>query len=151
MADKKISQLTATTTLTGIEQVPMVQSGTTKKATISDITSRIVTVAKTMSASTTVSLSDDEFEDATMVKLSWSGNGGTATLNLPDATVANSLNRFFRIITDGTVSASKKIDLTPTGGQTLDGSTSAYEINSDYEGIAVWSDGTEWFIIQKKA
>ena len=151
MPDKKISELTATTTLTGAEEVPIVQSSTTKKATISDITSRIVTVAKTMSASTTVNLSDSEFSDATMIKLSWNGNGGTATLNLPDATVANSLNRFFRIITDDTVASNKKIDLTPTGGQTLDGSTNAYEINSSYEGIAVWSDGTEWFIIQKKA
>tara|TARA_S200002703_G_C3601716_1_gene184751 strand:+ start:39 stop:494 length:456 start_codon:yes stop_codon:yes gene_type:complete len=151
MADKKISELEATTTLTGTEKVPMVQSGTTKQATISDITSRIVTVAKTMSNSNTVNLSDIEFQDATMIKLSWSGANGTATLNLPDATAANSLNRFFRIITDGTVSSTKRIDLTPTGGQTLDGSTSAYEINASYEGIAVWADGTEWYIIQKKA
>jgi len=38
MADKKISALTsATTPLTGAEQVPMVQSGTTKKSTVGDI------------------------------------------------------------------------------------------------------------------
>lgn len=151
MADKKISELTATTTLTGAEQVPMVQNGTTKKSTISDITSRILTVPKTISANTTVNLTDVEFKDATMIKITWSGDNGTATLNLPDATLANSLNRVFRIITDATVSSTKRIDLTPTGGQTLDGSTSAYEVNSAYEGIAVWSDGTEWFIIQKKA
>ena len=151
MADKKISQLTATTTLTGAEQVPLVQSSETKKATVSDITNHIITVSKTMSASNTVNLSDAEFNDAAMIKLSWSGDNGTATLNLPDATAANSLNRFFRIITDDTVASAKKIDLTPTGGQTLDGSTSAYEVNSAYEGIAVWSDGTEWYIIQKKA
>mgnify|MGYP003115765692 FL=1 len=151
MADKRISELVATTTLTGTESVAMVQSGATKKATISDITSRIVTVAKTMGAGDTVNLSDTEFKDATMVKLTWNGINGTATLNLPDATSANSLNRFFRLITDGTVSTNKRIDLTPIGGQTLDGSTNAFEINSSYEGIAVWSDGTEWFIIQKKA
>lgn len=151
MADKKISQLTTATTLTGSEQIPLIQSSETKKATVSDITSHIVTVAKSMSDSNTVNLSDAEFKDAAMIKLSWSGDNGTATLNLPDATSSNSLNRFFRIITDGTVASAKKIDLTPTGGQTLDGSTSAYEINSSYEGIAVWSDGTEWYIIQKKA
>lgn len=151
MADKKISQLTTATTLTGSEQIPLIQSSETKKATVSDITSHIVTVAKSMSDSNTVNLSDAEFKDAAMIKLSWSGGNGTATLNLPDATSSNSLNRFFRIITDGTVASAKKIDLTPTGGQTLDGSTSAYEINSSYEGIAVWSDGTEWYIIQKKA
>lgn len=151
MADKKISQLTTATVLTGSEQIPLIQSSETKKATVSDITSHIVTVAKSMSDSDTVNLSDAEFKDAAMIKLSWSGDNGTATLNLPDATSSNSLNRFFRIITDGTVASAKKIDLTPTGGQTLDGSTSAYEINSSYEGIAVWSDGTEWYIIQKKA
>lgn len=38
MADKKISALTsATTPLTGAEQVPMVQSGTTTKSTVNDI------------------------------------------------------------------------------------------------------------------
>lgn len=151
MADKKISQLTTATALTGSEQIPLIQSSETKKATVSDITSHIVTVAKSVSDSDTVNLSDAEFKDAAMIKLSWSGDNGTATLNLPDATSSNSLNRFFRIITDGTVASAKKIDLTPTGGQTLDGSTSAYEVNSSYEGIAVWSDGTEWYIIQKKA
>ena len=114
MADKKISELEATTTLTGTEKVPMVQSGTTKQATISDITSRIVTVAKTMSNSNTVNLSDSEFQDATMIKLSWSGANGTATLNLPDATDANSLNRFFRIITDGTVSSTCLLYTSPS-------------------------------------
>lgn len=151
MADKKISQLTAATALTGLEQIPLIQSSETKKATVSDITNHIVTVSKSMSDSNTVNLSDAEFKDAAMIKLSWSGDGGTATLNLPDATAVNNLNRFFRVITDGTVASNKKIDLTPTGGQTLDGSTSAYEVNSSYEGIALWSDGTEWYIIQKKA
>lgn len=39
MADLKISQLTsATVPLTGAEQVPLVQSGTTKKTTVADLT-----------------------------------------------------------------------------------------------------------------
>tara|TARA_B110000503_G_C7133139_1_gene407651 strand:- start:1055 stop:1162 length:108 start_codon:yes stop_codon:yes gene_type:complete len=29
--------------------------------------------------------------------------------------------------------------------------SAAYVINKTYEGIQVWTDGTEWFIIQKKA
>ncbi len=38
MADKKISALTSVTTpLTGAEQAPVVQSGTTKKATVAEI------------------------------------------------------------------------------------------------------------------
>jgi hypothetical protein len=56
-----------------------------------------------------------------------------------------------RFITDSTFSATNRVDITPACGQNLDGATTAYEINKAYEGIAIWSDGTEWFIIQKKA
>jgi hypothetical protein len=34
---------------------------------------------------------------------------------------------------------------------TLDGSTNYFEVNVPYEGIKIWSDGNEWFIIQSKA
>lgn len=151
MADKKISELTAASTLTGTEILPLVQSSTTKKATINDITNHIITVSKTVTAGETVDLGDSAYTNAMMVKLTWSGVTGTATYTLPDATSSNSTNRVLRFITDSTFSASTRVDLTPASGQNLDGSTSAYEINKDYEGIAIWSDGSEWFIIQKKA
>lgn len=151
MADKKISELTAASTLTGTEIVPLVQSSTTKKATINDITNHIITVSKTVTAGETVDLGDSAYTNAMMVKLTWSGVTGTATYTLPDATSSNSTNRVLRFITDSTFSASTRVDLTPASGQNLDGSTSAYEINKGYEGIAIWSDGSEWFIIQKKA
>ena len=151
MADKKISELTAASTLTGTEIVPLVQSSTTKKATINDITNHIITVSKTVTAGETVDLGDSAYQNAMMVKLTWSGVTGTATYTLPDATSSNSTNRVLRFITDSTFSSATRVDLTPASEQNLDGSTSAYEINKDYEGIAVWSDGSEWFIIQKKA
>jgi hypothetical protein len=151
MADQKISELTDATALTGTEQVPLVQSSTTKKATINDITNHIITVAKTASADEAVDLDSSTYENAMMIKLTWSGATGTATYTLPDATSSNSTNRVLRFITDSTFSASTRVDITPASGQNLDGSTSAYEINKAYEGIAIWSDGTEWFIIQKKA
>lgn len=48
MADKKISQLTAVTALTGVEELPVVQSSTTKKATVTQIlTGNIVTESTT--------------------------------------------------------------------------------------------------------
>jgi len=56
-----------------------------------------------------------------------------------------------RFISDSTFSTNTRIYLTPATGQNLDGSTNYYEINKAYEGIKIWSDGTEWFIIQKKA
>lgn len=151
MADKKISELTDATALTGEEQVPLVQSSTTKKATINDITNHIITVAKTVSAGETVDLDSSTYENAMMIKLTWDGAAGTATYTLPDATSSNSTNRVLRFITDSTFSATNRVDITPASGQNLDGATTAYEINKAYEGIAVWSDGTEWFIIQKKA
>lgn len=151
MADKKISELSDATALTGTEQVPLVQSGSTKKATINDITNHIITVEKTVTASETVDLDSSTYANAMMIKLTWSGATGTATYTLPDATSSNSTNRVLRFITDSTFSASTRVDLTPASGQNLDGSTAAYEINKEYEGIAVWSDGSEWFIIQKKA
>ena len=43
-----------------------------------------------------------------------------------------------------------RVNLTPPGAETLDGLNDAYVINKPYEGIQVWSDGIEWFIIQKK-
>jgi hypothetical protein len=151
MADKKISELSDATALTGTEQVPLVQSSTTKKATINDITNHIITKAQTASATQTVDLDSSDYANAMMIKLTWSGAVGTATYTLPDATSSNSTNRVLRFITDSTFSASTRVDLTPASGQNLDGSTAAYEINKAYEGIAIWSDGTEWFIIQKKA
>lgn len=48
MADKKISQLTAVTVLDGTEPLPLVQSGTTKKATVSQVlTGQLITWAFT--------------------------------------------------------------------------------------------------------
>jgi hypothetical protein len=151
MPDKKISELTDATALTGTEQVPLVQSSTTKKATINDITNHIITVEKTASAGEAVDLDSSTYENAMMIKLTWDGATGTATYTLPDATSSNSTNRVLRFITDSTFSASTRVDITPASGQNLDGATTAYEINKAYEGIALWSDGTEWYIIQKKA
>jgi hypothetical protein len=151
MADHKISELTDATTLTGTEQIPLVQSSTTKKATINDITNHIITVAKIASADEVVDLDSSTYENAMMIKLTWDGASGTATYTLPDATSSNSTNRVLRFITDSTFSASTRVDITPASGQNLDGATSSYEINKAYEGITVWSDGIEWFIVQKKA
>ena len=148
MADKKISQLTAASTLTGSEEMPIVQSSTTKKIAVKDF-NKLITVSKAASAGESVDLDSSTYANAQMIKFSWSGGNGTAVYTLPDATT--SANRKIRFISDSTVSSSKNIELTPKSGQNLDGSSDDYNINKSYEGIAVWSDGTEWFVIQKKA
>lgn len=148
MADKKISELTTATTLTGAEEIPLVQSTTTKKVTVTNF-NKLITVSKTASAGETVDLDSSTYDNAQLIKLSWTGANGTAVYTLPDAT--NHTNRKIRLISDSTFSNNTHVEITPKSGQNLDGSANDYDINKAYEGIAVWSDGTEWFIIQKKA
>ena len=151
MADKKISQLNTATALQGDENIVVVQSSETKKATLHQIKNYIVAVHLTAEADVDVDLGVSTYENTRMFKFSWTGNNGTAVYTLPDATT--NANRLIRFIADSTFTSSKHVDLTPIDGQNLDGGASGnqYRINKDYEGIAIWSDGAEWFIIQKKA
>ena len=158
MADKKISQLTAVTAanIDGTENMPIVHSSTTKKITTTELQHYFVNhlepTAVTVSvAGGTIDLGASTYDEAELIVLSWSGASGTVELTLPDATATKNLNRVKRIISDSTFSTSTHADLTPASGQNLDGSSSAYRINKSYEGIMVWCDGTEWFIIQAKA
>lgn len=149
MADKKITQLSNTTALDGTENLVFVQSNETKKGTVNDITNYLLPTHITVSADQTVNLSDSQYANIKLVKLTWSGASGNMTLNLPSA--SDNTNRAIRFISNGGFDTNTRVYLTPTGGDTLDGSTNYYEINKEYEGIYVWSDGSEWFIIQKKA
>ncbi len=97
----------------------------------------------------TVNLNNPSFQFADMIRLTWNGSNGSMVLNLPDAT--QNANRVIRFISNGGFATATRVELTPILSQTLDGSTTAYVINKPYEGIQVWSDGIEWFIIQKKA
>jgi len=108
----------------------------------------------TVAADETVNLSDVGYDLANLIRLTYNSTGGgnqDMTLNLPDATLPINVNRVIRFLSNGGFSSNTKANLTPINGQTLDGSTSPYIINKHYEGIQVWSDGVEWFIIQKKA
>jgi len=87
-------------------------------------------------------------EPNNLIYTTWVGGAGTFTLTLPDATAIP--YRLLRIITNSGFSASKKIDVTPIVGQAIDGSAS-YTINKSYNGIMVWSDGSNWIVIQAKA
>ena len=149
MADKKITQLDNTTALDGTENLVFVQSNETKKGTVNDIINYLVPTHITVSADQTVNLSDSQYANIKLVKLTWSGGAGNMTLNLPSA--SDNTNRAIRFISNGGFNTNTRVYLTPSGGDTLDGSTNYYEINKEYEGIYVWSDGNEWFIIQKKA
>jgi len=158
MSDKKISDLTnvAAANITGAEEIAIVQSSETKKTNLNNVQSFIVNhldpTALTVSvAGGTIDLNDTAYDEAELIVLTWSGGNGTVELTLPDATAAKNLNRSKRIISDSSFSTSTHADLTPRAGQTLDGSSSAFRINKAYEGIKIWCNGTEWFIIQAKA
>jgi len=150
MADKKITQLNTATALQGDEDIVVVQSSETKKATLHQIKNYIVAVHLTAEVNVDVDLGVSTYENSRMFKFSWTGDNGTVVYTLPDATT--NTNRIIRFIADSTFTSSRHIDLTPIDGQNLDGGAGGnkYRINKDYEGIAIWSDGVEWFIIQKK-
>ncbi len=85
-----------------------------------------------------------------IVKIGWSGGNGIYVINLPSA--ATIPYRVIRFVTNGTYPSggAHKVRFTATGGETIDGGA-FFETSKVYEGIAVWSTGTEWVIIQAKA
>lgn len=82
------------------------------------------------------------------VYFSWLGGSGTYTLNLPSAVTYP--YKVIRFVTDGGTSASNKIHIQGSLGQTVDGGT-FYSLQKAYNGVQVWSDGSEWIVIQAKA
>lgn len=149
MANAKISALPIATELQGGELFAIVQNGTTKQTTLNHIDNYLIPTNLTVQPDITINLSDTLYQDSILLRLTWQGSNGTQILNLPSA--SENENRIIRIISNGGYDTSTRTELTPIGGDTLDGSTDAYVINKAYEGIQVWSDGQQWFIIQKKA
>ena len=148
---KKISQLDSSSPLQGTELLPVVQSSETRKSQICDVTNYLVPKSLTVSDGQSIDLNASEYDLSKLIRLHWSGESGIMTLTLPDATQAKNLNRVMRFISNGGFDTNTRVHLQPKVGQTLDGASTFYEINKEYEGIMVWSDGAEWFIIQRKA
>jgi hypothetical protein len=156
MSNKKISQLTETTDLVSADEFVVVDGGTTKKITFGNLQKEVVNYLVpeniTVSDGNDIDLSTlRDVEDAELIRLTWSGSNGSMFMTLPDCTSTNNTNRVIRFISDGTFSTNTRVQLTPASGQTIDGSVNSYDINKAHEGIQLWSDGVEWFIIQKKA
>ena len=86
-----------------------------------------------------------------LIDISWDGLGnGTYVLNVPPASSLPYRN--IRIITDGSLDngAQDKILLTAAPGDSIDGGAD-FELSKTYEGVSIWSDGTEWIVIQAKS
>ena len=154
MANQKISELPQATELQGGELFATVQDGVTKQTTINDVNNFIIPLNLSVTTGDVINLSDIAYNTTSLIKLTWinpSGGVQVVVLNLPDATLPINTNRVLRFISNGGFTTNTHVELTPINGQTLDGSTNDYLINKPYEGIQVWSNGVEWFIIQKKA
>ena len=170
MPNLPISQLPQSTTLQGDELFVDVQGGVTKYTTLNAVknyvtssidtytqnntfNSYLVPVNLTVTPTVDQYLTGSVYENTSMIHLDWSGSNGTMNLYLPDATAAVNVNRSIRFISDNTFETATRAELLPLSGsgQTLDGGAGSYTINKAYEGIMVWSDGTEWYRIQTKA
>ena len=82
-----------------------------------------------------------------MYSCTWSGGNGNYTLTLPSA--VTDAYRSIRVITDGTFTNNTlQVILTPVFGQTINGASSV-ALNKQYTGILVWSDGSNWRVIQQ--
>ena len=148
MANLKISNLPIANNLEGLEPIVVVQNSVTKQSTVQNILNYMTPTSLVVSAGQVISLQDALYDTAQLIRMTWSGANGTMTLNLPTASL--NTNRIIRFISNGGFANATRVNLTPTGTETLDGVNSPYVINKSYEGIQVWSDGVEWFIIQKK-
>ena len=85
-----------------------------------------------------------------IVEIGWTGGNGTYVLNIPSA--ATIPYRNIRFVTNSTFpsGASDKVQITAQSGETIDGAA-FFEISKQYEGVSIWSNGTEWIVIQAKA
>jgi len=128
---------------------------TTKVATLGDLKTLVNTddlvILKPYSLLAGAGGSSTMPSNYNLIDISWDGLGnGTYVLNLP---LASSLPyRNIRIITDGSLDngANDKIRITAAPGETIDGNAFV-EISKRYEGVSLWSDGSDWIIIQAKA
>lgn len=87
-------------------------------------------------------------ESNNLVDLTWSGGSGTHTFIMPPASEIP--YRVIRITNNSTVTANDKVHVTPVVPETVDGDP-YYVLNKPYNGVAIWSDGTNWTVIQAKS
>jgi hypothetical protein len=83
-----------------------------------------------------------------MVDLDWVGASGVHIFQLPPADEIP--YRVIRISNNSTVTASDKVHVSTIVPETIDGDP-YYVLNKPYNGVAVWSDGTNWTVIQAKS
>ena len=139
-----------TFTVTGAGNNTQYVDGTGALQSFSDTSAN--TVARLIPFVTTASPGGSETYTAlnNIIKIGWSGGNGIYVINLPSASAIPYRN--IRFTTNGTYPSggAHKVRFTATGGEIIDGAA-FYEISKAYEGISIWSTGTEWVVIQAKS
>jgi hypothetical protein len=145
------SSLTDQTSNPGTAGQVLVSTGTNVQWTDStDVVSGSVAVLIPYLTTATPGGSETYNELNNIVKIGWSGGNGIYVINLPSA--ATIPYRVIRFVTNGTYpgGGSHKVRFTAAGTETIDGAA-FFEISKVYEGLSIWSTGTEWVVIQAKA
>ena len=176
MPNLPISQLPQSSTLQGDELFVDVQGGVTKYTQLDVISNYVTSSINEYNQSNTGNtylvpefitingtssepyphfyLTGSVYENTAMIKVDWTGANGTAHIVLPDATTDTNRYRALRLTMGADFDSNTKGILfadVDNLGQTLDGSTGGYTLSKPYEGIMVWSDGSNWIRIQTKA
>jgi hypothetical protein len=145
------SSVTDQTSNPGTAGQVLVSTGTNVQWTDStDVVSGSVAVLIPYLTTATPGGSETYNELNNIVKIGWSGGNGIYVINLPSATTIP--YRVIRFVTNGTYpgGGSHKVRFTAAGTETIDGAA-FFEISKVYEGLSIWSTGTEWVVIQAKA
>ena len=171
--DKRITELNGLTTIADNDlfAVVDVSAGETKKVTLDNLKENLPGSSTTLTGNTymvpqflTISgsnsspypeyfLTGSSYENTSMIKVFWTGGNGEAHLILPDATTETNQYRAIRLTMDENFASNDKAKLFGDSslGQTLDGSSDGYTMDRAFEGIMVWSNGSNWIRIQTKA
>ena len=82
--------------------------------------------------------------DANTYLLDWFSTAGTATVNLPIASDVDGMRLYFKA--NNTISSTKVMRLTTTGGETIDGAATL-DINTAYEKVVLMAMDSNWWIL----
>ena len=108
-----------------------------------------VTLAKrdiTCSAGGTTTF--DRNDNCNIYLLDWNGANGSHVYNLP--TAASIANVVLRFASNGSFNNSTNFVIDASGAELIDGQ-STYTLNRAHHGVALYSTGQEWLVIQAKA
>ena len=157
--DRKISELNPASSLTGVEEIALVQSGITKKDTLDNVRDYITggdgydtlfPTVITLQDGDVVDLSNIGYANIGFIQLKWTGGTGNQNANIILPPCISNSNRLYRFITNGSFTSNTHAHITGAGTNEIDGGGS-YTINREYEGVQVWTDGIEWSVIQAKS